>query len=270
LTAVTGGERDLWEQSLFGAAYATASVSERPTYGALHVVGHADGPSPRFGSCYLLLRPEVCARATYSWGDSYRQPRHVGTLDAFDAILVAWFERVNELGQALGCDDDLASLLAVLMDPSWSMPVPEKGTQGRVLDEYVEAQVHGDVLFERDVESVVVDPSFDGTETGERLATLAESCGFALHRHLGFLMDVAHVPSDFRGPRMPALARRIASAFGSMPDTFDAAAIGRAAAELHHQPWRWADWDGEAETLQHLKQLWHVLVRFGDPACSRG
>ncbi|WP_433619087.1 DUF3626 domain-containing protein [Paenibacillus cellulositrophicus] len=38
-----------------------------------------------------------------------------------------------------------------------------------------------------------------------------------------------------------------------------------AAASLHNHPEEWQDWGSYDETLQHIKQLWHVLVRFGSP-----
>jgi hypothetical protein len=54
-TAFPGGDRDRWERALFGGAYQATEVEpdERPKYGALELVRHPDGPSPRFGSCYL-------------------------------------------------------------------------------------------------------------------------------------------------------------------------------------------------------------------------
>jgi len=57
VSALPGGERDLWENRLFGGAYQTASTTnhQRPKYGALNVMLHSDGPAPRFGSCYFLL-----------------------------------------------------------------------------------------------------------------------------------------------------------------------------------------------------------------------
>ena len=57
-TAFPGGERDEWERTLFGGAYHTEGVpvSERPKYGSLELVRFPDGPSPRFGSCYFVLR----------------------------------------------------------------------------------------------------------------------------------------------------------------------------------------------------------------------
>jgi Protein of unknown function (DUF3626) len=46
----------------------------------------------------------------------------------------------------------------------------------------------------------------------------------------------------------------------------DAALIGSAEASLHEQLDAWRDWGSHAEALQHLKQLWHVLVHYGLPA----
>lgn len=55
LSPAPGGERDLWEQRLFGGAYQQeSSASCRPKYGALQLMMHPDGPSPRFGSCYFF------------------------------------------------------------------------------------------------------------------------------------------------------------------------------------------------------------------------
>ena len=57
-TGFPGGERDIWERTLFGGAYHAegVSASERPKYGSLELVRFPDGPAPRFGSCYFVLR----------------------------------------------------------------------------------------------------------------------------------------------------------------------------------------------------------------------
>ena len=76
---------------------------------------------------------------------------------------------------------------------------------------------------------------------------------------------MAEVPDDFRGPEMPRLAHRIADENGLV----DAAVIGTAEASLHHHPEVWRDRGSREEVLQHLKQLWHVLVHHGAPAHRR-
>ena len=43
----------------------------------------------------------------------------------------------------------------------------------------------------------------------------------------------------------------------------DAALIGRAARSVVDEHGQWSDWGTPAETLQLLKYLWHVLVRYG-------
>lgn len=260
-TAFAGGERDGWERSLFGGAYQAEGVAigERPKYGAFDVIGHLDGGSPRFGSCYIELRREAWDRCTLTWGDSHEGPEHVGTVDALEPIVAALLAAVERDRAALGVADlDVARLVTLLSTK------PDTKT-GRALDAYVEAQVHGRLDLAHDVASIVVDPAFDGSPTGDALAELAARHGFALRRHAGFVLSPHEVPGDFRGPRMIPLAARI-MAFATRPDRFDVAALGRAAASLHRDPEAWSDWGTPVETWQHIKQLWHVLVRFGRPA----
>jgi hypothetical protein len=267
-TAFPGGERDRWEHRLFDSAYAGAAPHERPKYGALHVMDHADGPSPRFGSCYLVLRPEVTERCTFTWGDSYVQPTYVGTSDAFDGVLTAWLERAEASGDALLVRQDARAVIRMLTTSDSTDLSPERAQLGRALDDYVEAQVHGAVRLPIDVTRLVIDPSFDATDTGRTMTTIGERFGIEVRRHPGYVLDVAEVPHDFRGPRMPAFAKRVAEQFSSNLGRIDAAAIGRAAADHHRRPESWADRDSKDETLQHLKQLWHVTVHAGRPAAS--
>jgi hypothetical protein len=62
---------------------------------------------------------------------------------------------------------------------------------------------------------------------------------------------------------MVPLGQRVAERYAVLPGTIDAASVGHAAAALHRDPASWDDWGTYEETLQHIKQLWHVLVRFG-------
>ena len=135
---------------------------------------------------------------------------------------------------------------------------PRCGPAGRVLDTTIEAQVHDTVDLRRDVELLVADPSFTDSPTGDVLVEIGARYGFPILWHCGFQMRAADVPDSFRGPAMPALARRIAR-----EGMIDAAIIGAAVASLRRRPDVWADWGQEPETWQQLKQLWHVLVHFG-------
>jgi len=265
-TAVRGGERDLWEERLFGNAYQTGELQprERPKYGALNLMRHADGGSPRFGSCYVELTPSVSTRCTLTWGDSHQAPEYVGTADTPEPVMSALLETIETTGAALGVAGvDVAYLLRVLARQSTADPrALASSTPGRALDEYIEAQVHGDIDLRTDVARLVADPSFDGTPTGEQLRDLARCNGLQFSWQAGFVLDVDEVPADFRGSEMVPLARRIA-AFSPVSGRLDAATLGRALALLHREPQCWADWGTPAETWQHIKQLWHVLVRFG-------
>ena len=273
-TAFAGGERDRWEERLFGGAYhePPSEAHERPKYGALDVMEHADGGSPRFGSCYVVLRAEMNARCTFTWGDSHLGPENVGTSDVFEPVLAAMLEAAEARGEALAVRGSVADVVRRLSrPPGSSRRAPASGAVGRALDDYIEAQVHGPIELSRDVEALVLDPSFDGTEVGERLRELCDRHGIVRATHPGFVLAPHEVPSDFRGPRMPALAERVARlarvspSIPPAPPTIDAATIGRAAASLQRDPAAWQDWATPDETLQHLKQLWHVLVRFGRP-----
>jgi Protein of unknown function (DUF3626) len=129
----------------------------------------------------------------------------------------------------------------------------------RNLDHFVEAQVHGDVLLWRDVQELVVDPSFQDSDTGRDLEAMSAKYRFPLRWHQGFRMQVAAVPMDFRGASMPSLAARVAKV-----GVVDAKAIGTGVRELSRDAVAWMDRGTHAEVLQELKLLWHVLVRFGE------
>ena len=116
--------RRRWEDRLFGDRYVAASPSERPVYGSWSRAADPYGGSPRFGSAHFRLRPSVTARATYCFPDSTFEP------DAFGGP-----DRLEDLCRRA----DGAGL-------------------GEPLDDYVEAQVHGGVVLDRDVEALVLDP----------------------------------------------------------------------------------------------------------------
>lgn len=271
-TAYPGGERDIWERELFGGAYHSSEVrvDERPKYGSMQLFQYGDGPSPRFGSCYFVLHRAASLRSTFTYGDSHTRPDTVGTLSEPDSIVGALLEDVDDDGAALGRD---GLTVAGMLDYLAGRNVPHLGRfgrsvdpvrcpVGRVLDDYIEAQVHGPIKLDVDVESLVADPSFRGTDTGRHLVRLCHRYGIVLRWHRGFVLHVDSVPADFRGPTMITLARRIADVAGSK--VLDASVIGVAAASLHHNRERWSEWGSPTEVLRRFRQIWHVLVRFGE------
>ncbi|MFT3765165.1 MAG: DUF3626 domain-containing protein [Minicystis sp.] len=263
-TAYRGGERDRWEEALFGGAYQErgAAPAERPRYGGLDVMRHADGASPRFGSCYLVLRSHVAPFCTFTWGDSHLGPEHVGTLDAFEPILAAMLASAETQPDTLGVRGLTVPGLVERL-ASLDRDGAAEDVVGRALDGYIEAQVHGDIALGEDVEALVIDPAFAGTTAGEHLHALGARYGLPVRAHPGFVLAVTDVPPDFRGPRMVPLAARLAARFSRAQGELDAVVVGRAAASLHRAPQAWEDWGKPDETLQHLKQMWHVLVAFG-------
>jgi hypothetical protein len=262
VSAYPGGARDLWEQKLFAGAYHQPGTTEahRPKYGALDVMRHSDGPCPRFGSCYFVLAQPVSERATFTYLDSHEEPPERGTLSELDDVITALFKDAFRRDFALGAadlrpgrllDHLLTTLPKPYEDPATRLPT-------RNLDHYLEAQVHGEVRLREDVELLVIDPSFRGTETGQTLVALCDQYEIALRWHHGFTLPVSEVPNDFRGTTMPSLAARVA-----VDGAVDAAAIGAAVLHLKRNPSAWADRGAPADVLQELKLLWHVLVRFG-------
>ncbi|MEV6815768.1 DUF3626 domain-containing protein [Micromonospora sp. NPDC051296] len=267
LTAYPGGDRDRWEQRLFGGAYQRPGVrpADRPKYGGLNLLDHPDGASPRFGSCHLRLRPEVLARTTFCFGDSHLGPRDVGTVDVVEPVLAALLAATVDTGVSLGRPGmDLVALTGELLRHREDVAAAPRAA-GRALDDYVEAQVHGDIRLAADVLELVVDPSFRGTGIAAALADAARRYGFPLGWHAGFTLPAHQVDAEFRGPAIPPLAARVHAEFARPGEPLHAALIGRAAASVVTDPGRWVDRGPVSDTLQHLKQLWHVLVHFGTP-----
>ncbi|MEV0646475.1 DUF3626 domain-containing protein [Phytomonospora sp. NPDC050363] len=213
LTAHPGGDRWRWESRIFAGAYDDAPAHERPVYGALDFRRDPYGAARRFGSAHFRLAEDTLARATFCHPDSVFEPTDFGV--AGRAGLVARAE-------AAGAD---------------------------ALDDYVEAQVHGPVSLARDIEALVLDPSFRGTGVEDAAARLP--C--RVEWHGGFRLTVADLARhpDYRGPEYVELGASIA-----VDGVLDPRVIGQAADSGDHDP-------------QALKRVWHCLARFGAPTPAR-
>ena len=221
LTAHPGGARWRWEQRLFGHAYDDAPTAERPKYGALNHRPRDIGGAPRFGSAHLRLTEAALDRSTFCFPDSFFDPTAMATAAHFALFpLVETFdarERTDEI----------------------------EATEGGVLDDYVEAHVHGVVELAADVEALVLDPSFRGSPVEEQAGRL----GVPVEWHEGRVLRVETLADHplFRGPRIVEVGLRVAR-----DGVLDAATIGRAALIGREDP-------------QDLKKVWHHVARFGSP-----
>lgn len=212
LTAYPGGDRWRWESRMFGGVYDDAPAHLRPVYGALNHRRRSVGGSPRFGSAHFRLAEETLPRTTFCYPDSHLEPTSFAVADRFDLL-------------------DLLERDAEGRDP---------------LDAYVEAQVHGAVRFDAQVEALVLDPCFRGTET----ETQARRLPCAVEWHDGFRLDadVLRQHPDYRGQEYVDLGVRLA-----VDSMLTPRVLGDAARSGRYDP-------------QSLKRVWHYLARFGSPS----
>jgi len=265
-TAFQGGARDAWEARLFGGAYHApgAAPAIRPKYGALEMLPHPDGASPRFGSCYLVLKPQVSERATFTFGGSQEEDaaEKTGTLAILEPALAGLLLELARGQGALGVPHLTVRALLEQLAQGGFAPAQDFSQRalGRALDSFIEAQVHGRISLEEDVEGLVADPAFRGTATGEVLEALSGKYAIPLNWHPGFVLPVSEVPQSFRGYEVQALAQRVAG-----EGLLDAAVLGSGANTLALDPDSWQGWVAEDEILTRFRRLWHVLVLIGRP-----
>ena len=209
LTAHPGGDRWRWESRIFAEAYDRAAAHERPVYGALDFRHKPYGAAPRFGSAHFRLTAGTLDRTTFCYPDSASEPTDFGVAAAMPLIALA------------EADDQDA------------------------LDDYVEAQVHGPVLLDRDVEALVLDPCYQGTEIEDAARRLPG----AVEWHPGYRLSVEELRRhpDFRGREFVDLGARIA-----VDGFLNPLIIGTASRSGDHDQ-------------QSLKRVWHCLARFGEP-----
>jgi len=118
------------------------------------------------------------------------------------------------------------------------------------LDRYIEAHVHGPVHLARDIEALVLDPSYAGTAVEIHASLLP----VRLEWHAGFRVAIETVRKnlDYRGLPYVELASHLA-----VDGQLTPAIIGLAAATGQHAP-------------DDLKKVWHYLARFGEATDQAG
>lgn len=211
LTAHPGGDRWRWESRIFAGAYDEGHAANRPKYGSLNFRGRAIGGSPRFGSAHFRLTPQTLDRTTFCYPDSYEEPEHFGVATQVSTLVA----------------------MAEADDPD----------REEALDDYVEAHVHGELLLDRDVEALVLDPCFRGTSIEDSAHRLG--CPVEWHGGFRLSMDEMRLRPDYRGPEFVQLGDELAR------DGFlDPAIIGNASRTGRYDQ-------------QSLKRVWHYVARYG-------
>jgi hypothetical protein len=250
VSAFHGGNRDNWENEIFKGAYQLANPSERPKYGSLNITLTEDGPSPRFGSCYFLSKPEVKKRATFTYGDTYDSPKELGTIDSFELIHAGLLQDLFIRGTALGEKDTNVDTFLRLVNRLLLQPTHLRTFRksSKNLDFYIEAQIHGDISLDEDIDSLIVDFSYWGTGIAKQFETLCEKYDIELLWNSGLELDVNEFPNNFRGAEVPYYAEK----FGDN-GKLNAHLIGRASQTMNRN----------LDDLQMLKYLWHCIVRYG-------
>ncbi len=206
LTAFEGGARWRWESRIFSGAYDIESASRRPKYGALNHRRRSVGGSPRFGSSHFRLASHVLQRTTFCYPDSFFEPMHFGN--------------ASHMGLIDACESDDCD----------------------ELDRYIEAHVHGPVSLSQDVEALVLDKCYHGTQ----VSVDAMKLPVAVEWHSGFCVSVDTIRQfpDYRGQMIVELADTLAVDGWITP-----AIIGMAAASGKY-------------SYDDLKKVWHYVARF--------
>ncbi len=207
LTAHAGGDRRRWEHRMFGGVYDDVPPAARPKYGSLDYRRRPAGGSVRFGSAHLKLKRDVLARTTFCYPDSFGEPEDFGTAEHMPLLTLAEADTQDEL------------------------------------DDHIEAHVHGPLRLATDVEALVLDPAFRGTDVEAAAAGLP----FPTFWHHGFRLpvDVLVEHAGYRGEEVVRAGQEIAE-----DGWLDARIIGDAVRAGRHDP-------------QVLKRVWHCTARFG-------
>lgn len=148
---------------------------------------HPDGASPRFGSCYFTLHHDISYRTTYNFGGSHEENalEKSGSLYEIDSIMASIFEEIQKGKGVFGIDEiTIYNFLKYFTDKYPDMGNKQfNNSLSSNLDSFIEAQIHGSIKLDRDVEKLVIDPSFIGTEIEKILNAIALKYNIKIKRH---------------------------------------------------------------------------------------
>eukprot|EP00808_Paulinella_micropora_P000549 g16162.t1 len=171
-----GGSLDLtsrrsWESRMFGTVY-DGKDTERPKYGNLNLVAAVSGDKTAilYGGSYFLLSPAVRDRVTVTSRDSSSPAAKLGTLDHCAHVLLDQFSSCDEANRK-----KLAQALQALAGDVAPEDFPE--IDSKCTPTYLEVQIHGKVLFKRDVNMAVVHANHASVDMAPHWAAWTRATG---------------------------------------------------------------------------------------------
>ena len=139
----TGGSsnhsiRTEWENNMFRSMYKEVEPFDKVKYGTINIFSSNYGvrSAQGYGTSYLILKDHNQERITYVHGDSSHKEMHIGSYKGFYHII--YYLR----------DNTLKALLEKIInnvEPTNPISFP-----------YIEAQIHGELQLNRDIEKVVI------------------------------------------------------------------------------------------------------------------
>lgn len=132
------------EDYLFNKIYGSVSAENKVKYGCLNLYRSNYGvrSATGYGDSYIVLKESVKDRISFCFGDSFNKPEYISTFDYFDQILLSLPYSTME------------NILKIINHQSF---VDDNYS-------YIEAQIHGDVVFSRDIELLMINARHKDSE----------------------------------------------------------------------------------------------------------
>lgn len=157
--------RKKWEKDLFGGKYDSAQGKDRPKYGVQNVMNDYRGVvrCSQYGDSYMVLK-DVRLRCTFSPEDSANlKADKLAVLDFYAHVL-------NEYS-----DPELKETVAVANSAEAAV-LGDSDKVGKM--KYKEAQIHGEVAFDRHVERLVAHTRHRNGDMSKRLEAACKKYGW--------------------------------------------------------------------------------------------
>jgi Protein of unknown function (DUF3626) len=136
--------REHVEDFLFNRIYGLVPAEHKVKYGCLnlYLAKHGVTSASGYGDAYMIVKNDVKDRVSFVVGDSFQKPQHIATFKYFDHILLSLHEStVNNMVKVISNQ--------TFIDDTYP---------------YVEAQIHGNVIFARDIECLMLPIRYKNNE----------------------------------------------------------------------------------------------------------